>query len=76
MQKFKIRFNKQHNGSGLDWKVFTNDRMFLARHININVPSVTTLTVEDNQPHWNIVCYGYSFWYDDVLNINKENNNL
>jgi len=72
MQKFKIRFNRQHNGSGLDWKVFTNDRMFLARHININVKSLTTLTVESAEPHWNIVCYGYPVWYDDVLNINEE----
>lgn len=72
MQKFKIRFNRQHNGTGLDWKVFTQERMFLARHVNINVPSVTTMTLENNEPQWNIVCYGIPTWYDDVLVINKK----
>lgn len=72
MYKFKIRFNRQHNGSGMDWKVFYGDRMFFARHVNINVNSVTTMTIEGNEPHWNIVCHGVPVWYDDVLNINAE----
>lgn len=74
MHKIKIRFNRQHNGSGLNWRVFYDDHMLLARHVNINVSSVTAMSVEENEPKWNIVCYGYPVWYDDVLNINKEKN--
>lgn len=69
MRKIKIRFNKQHNNSGLDWKVFMDDRMYVARHVSIDVPSVTSMTVEAGERHWNIVCYGIPLWYDDVLVI-------
>jgi hypothetical protein len=71
MIKINIRFNRQHNNSGLDWKVFYNNTMYLARHINIGVPSVTTITKEGPQqePHWNITCYGYPVWYEETLII-------
>ena len=72
MEKVKIRFNKHHNNSGLDWKIFVGDRMYLARHVSIEVPSVTSMTIENNnEAHWNIVCYGHLIWYDEVCCIKK-----
>ena len=37
------------------WRVFENDKEYLAKHVKINVPSYSEQTGGD----WNIACMGY-----------------
>jgi hypothetical protein len=59
MKKYHIRFNHQHNGSGLVWRVFENGVEHLAKHLDIRVPMRDDVTVENNIEKWNIYCEGY-----------------
>jgi hypothetical protein len=59
MNKYLIRFNKTRGMPGrgtLDhaWRVFENDKEYLFKHIQINVPCIDERTGED----WNIACKG------------------
>jgi hypothetical protein len=66
MNKYHIRFNHQHNGSGQVWRVFENGREYICKNVTINVPC-RGVTDEDGL-HWNIVCNGYMMI--DKLNSN------
>ena len=62
MNKYLIRFNKSRGqpGSGSDqhvWRVFENGVEFLAKDVQLNVPSWGELDGED----WNIACRGTMF---------------
>jgi len=59
MNKYKIRYNKtrgQPNRGTIDhvWRVFENDKEYLFKNVNINVPSFSERDGED----WNICCNG------------------
>jgi len=59
MNKYRIRFNKTRGGTGrgtLDhvWRVFENEKEYLFKHVQINVPSWSERDTAD----WNIVCEG------------------
>jgi hypothetical protein len=67
VNRYLIRFNKSRGqpGRGTEehvWRVFENDREFLARHVRIEVPSWS----EQTGPDWNIACYGYMLWFTDT----------
>ena len=59
MNKYHIRFNTQHNGSGLVWRVFENGQEHLVRSFKITATTFDEVTVEHGQEKWNLCCYGY-----------------
>ena len=59
MNKYHIRFNHQHNGSGKTWRVFENGTEYLVEHLDIRVPMRDEVTVENNIEKWNVYCEGY-----------------
>lgn len=57
--KYRIRFNKSRGMSGRGtaehvWRVFEEDKEYLFKHVQINVPSFSEYDGHD----WNICCYG------------------
>lgn len=58
MNKYHIRFNHQHNGSGKVWRVFENGIEHLVEHLDIQVPIRDDVTVENNIEKWNVFCEG------------------
>jgi hypothetical protein len=58
MNKYHIRFNHQHNGSGKVWRVFENSVEHLVEHLSIQVPICDNVTIENNVEKWNIYCEG------------------
>jgi hypothetical protein len=59
VNKYHIRFNHDHGGSGLVWRVFENGQAYLAKSIKILAPVFDEITVENGVEKWNICCYGY-----------------
>ena len=59
MNKYHIRFNHQHNGSGKTWRVFENGTEYLVEHLDIRVPMRDDVTVENGVEKWNVYCEGY-----------------
>ncbi|NDB84775.1 MAG: hypothetical protein EB127_19020 [Alphaproteobacteria bacterium] len=67
MNLYKIRFNKSRGLPGRGsinhvWRIFENDREFLAQSVRINVNSWSDSDGDD----WNIVCRGKMIWFDDT----------
>jgi hypothetical protein len=61
MNKYRIRFNKNRGQEGRGtvdhvWRVFEDDKEYLVKHFNLNVPSESE--IETNGADWNVVCYG------------------
>ena len=59
--KFRIRFNKSRGQEGRGtkdhvWRVFAGKKEYLAKHVEINVPSRSEK--ECCSEDWNIVCTG------------------
>lgn len=70
MNKYHIRFNHQHNGSGYVWRVFENGVEHLAKGLKIIAPVYDEITVEDGVEKWNIACNGYLRMLDgDIARI-------
>jgi dCMP deaminase len=59
MNKYHIRFNHQHNGSGKVWRVFENGNEHLLEHLDVRVPLRDDVTVENGVEKWNVYCEGY-----------------
>jgi hypothetical protein len=59
LNKYHIRFNQDHNGTGLVWRVFENGQENLASSIKIVAPVFDEVTVENGVTKWNICCYGH-----------------
>jgi hypothetical protein len=59
VNKYHIRFNTQHNGSDLVWRVFENGQEHLVRSFKITAPTFDEVTVENGVEKWNLCCYGY-----------------
>lgn len=62
MNVYKIRFNKTRGMEGrgtIDhvWRVFENDKEFLFKHLDINVPVKSEK--DANEIDYNITCNGY-----------------
>lgn len=67
MNLYKIRFNKSRGLPGRGsvdhvWRIFENDKEFLATNIRINVNSWSGSDGED----WNIICKGKMTWFTDT----------
>ena len=67
MNKYLIRFNKSRGQEGRGtlehvWRVFENDKEYLVKHLQINVPCHD----ETDGVDWNICCHG-------VMTIDKDN---
>jgi len=77
MNKYKIRFNKARGQDGRGtaehvWRVFENEKEYLFKHFQINVPSKSE--VDENGGDWNVVCNGIMTIDRDTstATINKE----
>lgn len=72
MNKYHIRFNNQHNGSGKVWRVFENGTEHLVEHLDIQVPLRDDVTHDaDLNPKWNVYCEGYLFIDNGTARITK-----
>lgn len=58
MNKYHIRFNHQHNGTGKVWRVFENGVENLVEHLDIRVPLRDAVTIENGLEKWNVYCEG------------------
>ena len=65
MNKYHIRFNTQHNGSGLNWRVFENGVEHLVRSFKITAPTFDEVSVENGIEKWNVCCHGHMTITDD-----------
>jgi len=55
---YQIRFNHQHGGSGLVWRIFENGVQHLVRGFDLEVPSTSSTTNEEGVHKWNVQCVG------------------
>lgn len=69
MNKYHIRFNHQHNGSGKVWRVIENGTEHLVEHLDIHVPIRDDVTVENDVKKWNVYCEGYLFITNNIAVI-------
>lgn len=59
MNKYHVRFNHNHDGTGLVWRVFENGVEHLAKSIKIVAPVFDEVTAENGVTKWNLCCYGH-----------------
>lgn len=69
MNKYHIRFNHNHNGTGLVWRIFENGQENLVKSFKITAPMFDEVTVEDGVEKWNLCCYGYMILKDNFATI-------
>ena len=69
MNKYHLRFNTGHNGSGLVWRVFENGQEHLVKSFKITTPLFDEVTVEGDVTKWNVCCYGYMTIVNDIATI-------
>lgn len=69
MKKYQLRFNTQHKGSNLRWRLFEDGRESLAEHIHILVPCFDESTQEGEEVKWNIACMGTAHWDGGTVTI-------
>jgi hypothetical protein len=66
MNKYLIRFNKTRGQPGRGtlehvWRIFENDKEYIVKHININVPCYDKFSGDGKgNDDWNIACEGYA----------------
>lgn len=69
MNKYHIRFNTNHSGTPLVWRVFENGIEHLATDVRIIGETFTECTEEHGQIKWNIACLGNLTWSDKSATI-------
>ena len=69
MNKYHVRFNTKHNGSGLTWRIFENGQEYLVKSFKITAPMFDEVTVEEGVEKWNVCCYGYMTLKDEIAII-------
>ena len=69
LNKYHIRFNQNHNGSGLVWRVFENGQENLVKSINILAPVFDETTMENGVEKWNLCCNGHITIKDNITTI-------
>lgn len=69
MNKYHIRFNTNHDGTPLVWRVFENGIEHLATDVRIIGETFTECTEEHGQIKWNIACLGNLTWSDKSVTI-------
>jgi hypothetical protein len=58
MNRYHIRFNTQHDGSELKWRIFENGEEHLVRHFRVDVPVFDEQTLEQGVVKFNLCCLG------------------
>lgn len=74
MATFKIRFNTEHNGSNLKWRVLIDDVEHLAEKIVVNTLTETSQDFLEDRGviKWHVKCFSDNFkWEDKTLYINE-----
>lgn len=74
MNKYHIRFNTNHSGTPLVWRVFENGIEHLATDVRIIGETFTECTEENGQTKWNIACLGSLTWLDKSATIVTDKN--
>jgi len=69
VNKYHIRFNTNHSGTPLVWRVFENGIEHLATDVRIIGETFTECTEEHGQIKWNIACLGNLTWSDKSATI-------
>jgi len=69
VNKYHIRFNTNHDGTPLVWRVFENGIEHLATDVRIVGETFTECTEEYGQIKWNIACLGNLTWSDKSATI-------
>lgn len=69
MNKYHIRFNHNHNGSDLVWRIFENGKEHLVKSFKITPTTFDEVTVENGVKKWNLCCYGNMTINDNVATI-------
>lgn len=69
MNKYHIRFNHNHNGTGFVWRIFENGVEHHVKDFLITVPMRGELTTENGVQKWNVTCEGFMKITDDVARI-------
>lgn len=69
MNKYHIRFNTNHNGSTLVWRIFENGVEHLAEDVRLIGETFTECTEEHGEIKYNIACYGRLVWQDKIAII-------
>ena len=74
MNKYHIRFNTNHDGTPLVWRVFENGIEHLATDVRIIGETFTECTEEHGQIKWNIACLGNLTWSNKSATIVTDKN--
>lgn len=69
MNKYHIRFNTNHDGGELVWRVFENGVEYPASDVEIIGRTFTECTDENGETKWNIACIGKLSWRGTVAEI-------
>jgi len=69
VNKYHIRFNTNHNGSPLVWRIFENGVEHLVKSFKITSPVHDEVTQENGVEKWNLCCLGHMIIKDNVATI-------
>lgn len=69
MSKIKIRFNTKDTDGSFPWRIFIDDKEFLASDIEIKGTAVGEKSIENDVVKWNIVCIGTVVWDNNKITI-------
>ena len=72
--KYHIRYNTKHGDSNLRWRVYENGVEHLASGLNITVPVIDQMTIENGVEKWNISCVGVMNIVNGVATITGKDN--
>jgi hypothetical protein len=69
LSKIKIRFNTKDTDGSFPWRIFIDDKEFLASDIEIKGTAVGEKSIENDVVKWNIVCIGTVVWDNNKITI-------
>jgi len=69
LSKIKIRFNTKDTDGSFPWRVFIDDKEFLASDIEIKGTAIGEKSIENDVVKWNIVCIGTVVWDNNKITI-------
>lgn len=73
MNKYHIRYNTQHAGSNLVWRIFENGVEHLVKEFYVTSPIYSESTMEHGVQKWNVACQGKMKIIDDIAYIDVDN---
>ena len=69
VNRYHIRYNTQHQATGLPWRIFENGQEHLVRSFRIETPMWSENTTENGVEKWNVCCEGFMTILDHVATI-------